>query len=59
MANPKNDIQEKKKATKARVTAHLSGQLKKQFFDEVERTGTKESYLLKEILQEHYNKHRF
>jgi|APFre7841882793_1041355.scaffolds.fasta_scaffold00647_6 hypothetical protein len=59
MANPKNDIAEKKQAAKARVTAHLTGELKKKFFDEVERTGTKESYLLKEILSEHYGKNRF
>ena len=59
MANPKSDIQKKKQAIKARVTTHLSGELKKKFFDEVERTGTKESYLLKEILQEHYGKNRF
>jgi hypothetical protein len=37
----------------------VTGELKKKLFDEVERTGTKESYLLKEILHEHYNKHRF
>jgi hypothetical protein len=59
MANPKNDVTAKKQAAKARVTAHLTGELKKKFFDEVERTGTKESYLLKEILHEHYNRHRF
>ncbi|MFN7676111.1 hypothetical protein [Flavobacterium sp.] len=59
MANPKSDINTKKQAAKARVTAHLTGELKKKFFDEVERTGTKESYLLKEIISEHYGKHRF
>jgi hypothetical protein len=59
MANPKNDIDAKKTASKARVTAHLTGELKKKFFDEVERTGTKESYLLKEILSEHYGQNRF
>lgn len=59
MANPKNNPQDKKEAIKARVTAHLTGDLKRRFFEEVIRTGVSESYLIKEILQEHYNKHRF
>jgi hypothetical protein len=45
MANPKSDITTKKQAAKARVTAHLTGELKKKFFDEVERTGTKEVFI--------------
>lgn len=59
MANPKNNPQDKKEAIKARVTAHLTGDLKRKFFEEVIRTGVSESYLIKEILHEHYNKHRF
>ena len=47
---------DKKNEPLARVTAFLKGQTKKEFFEELERTGNKESKLAKEIIEKHYKK---
>jgi len=51
---------EKLTASKARVVTDLKGPIKKQFFEEVIKTGVSESKLLKIIVEKHYNgEHRF
>ena len=45
---------EKKQSFKARVTVDLQGETKRKFFEEVERTGIKESKLAREIISQHY-----
>lgn len=51
---------QKREATKARVTCDLKGSIKAKFFDEVIKTNVKESELVRQIIETHYNdKHRF
>jgi hypothetical protein len=46
--------QEKREASKARVTCDLKGSVKAKFFDEVLKTGIKESDLVREIITTYY-----
>ena len=46
--------EEKRKAQKARVTCDLRGTAKAKFFDEVLKTGIKESELVRNIISKHY-----
>jgi hypothetical protein len=45
---------EKRESPKARVTCDLKGSTKAKFFDEVLKTGIKESDLVREIITTHY-----
>ena len=52
--------QQKREASKARVTCDLKGAVKAKFFDEVIKTNIKESELVRQIIETHYaDKHRF
>ena len=52
--------QQKREASKARVTCDLKGAVKAKFFDEVIKTNIKESELVRQIIEMHYaDKHRF
>lgn len=53
MANPSKRT-DKEKLPLARVTVFLKGPTKKAFFEELERTGNKESKLGKEIIEKYY-----
>jgi len=46
--------EEKRKAQKARVTCDLRGTAKAKFFDEVLKTGIKESELVRSIISKYY-----
>jgi hypothetical protein len=46
--------QQKREAPKARVTCDLKGSTKAKFFDEVLKTGIKESDLVREIITTYY-----
>lgn len=48
--------QQKRESTKARVTVDLKGSVKAKFFDEVLRTGIKESELARQIFEAHYGR---
>lgn len=45
---------EKREAPKARITCDLKGSTKAKFFDEVLKTGIKESDLARSIITTHY-----
>jgi len=46
--------QQKRESLKARVTCDLKGTTKAKFFDEVLKTGIKESDLARNIISAHY-----
>ena len=46
---------EKRESAKARVTCDLRGSAKAKFFDEVIKTGIKESDLARNIISLHYD----
>jgi hypothetical protein len=47
--------QQKREAPKARITCDLKGSVKAKFFDEVLKTGIKESELVRLIISKHFN----
>lgn len=47
--------EEKRKSQKARVTCDLRGSAKAKFFDEVIKTGIKESELVRLIISKHFD----
>ena len=53
MANPKIKP-DKLNASVAKVYTTLKGKVKKCFFEDVEKQGTKESHLAREIIYKHY-----
>lgn len=55
MAKQKEEKKSKSDLPVARVTCFLSGSLKKQFFDDIQKTGQKECHLAREIIKKYYS----